>query len=92
MEEGHGRGCHAYDEFIALERFSMRLVRSTPFLIYALWAVVCALGVAGCDKVQPSPPPPPEVGVVTLKSEPATLLTELPGRIAATQTSEVRRR
>ena len=34
--------------------------------------------------------PAPEVGVVTLKAESATLLTELPGRIAAVESSEVR--
>jgi len=33
---------------------------------------------------------PPEVGVVTLKAESATLTTELPGRIVAMETSEVR--
>ncbi|MGE4429563.1 MAG: efflux RND transporter periplasmic adaptor subunit [Sphingobium sp.] len=33
---------------------------------------------------------PPEVGVVTLKSESAVLTTELPGRIVAVETSEVR--
>nr|WP_260929704.1 efflux RND transporter periplasmic adaptor subunit [Novosphingobium sp. 9] len=35
-------------------------------------------------------PPPPEVGVVTLKPEPVTLSTELPGRILAVESSEVR--
>jgi membrane fusion protein, multidrug efflux system len=45
----------------------------------------------GCGhKEETKAPPPPEVGVVTLRSEPATLSTELPGRIAAVETSEVR--
>lgn len=38
----------------------------------------------------PPPPPPPSVGVVTLATQPATLFTELPGRVAAVETSEVR--
>lgn len=48
------------------------------------------LFAAGCAKQAPPPPPPPHVGVVTLKSEAVTLTTELPGRITALETSEVR--
>jgi membrane fusion protein (multidrug efflux system) len=62
----------------------MRCLKTT-----SLWAVACALATAGCRKASP-PPPLPEVGVVTLKTEPATLLTDLPGRIAAVESSEVR--
>jgi len=46
--------------------------------------------LAACGKDQPPAPPPPTVGVVTLKNEPVTLTTELPGRIVAFETSEVR--
>ncbi|RVT89101.1 efflux RND transporter periplasmic adaptor subunit [Sphingomonas crocodyli] len=46
--------------------------------------------LAGCGAQQPPAPPPPEVGVVTLKAEPVTLATELPGRVSALETSEVR--
>jgi membrane fusion protein (multidrug efflux system) len=35
-------------------------------------------------------PPPPEVGVVTLQAEAVSLSTELPGRVTAVETSEVR--
>lgn len=46
---------------------------------------------AGCHSKAPdAAPPPPEVGVVTLQSQPATLTTELPGRVSAVETSEVR--
>lgn len=45
---------------------------------------------AGCGKKAPPPPPPPQVGVVTLKEEPATLTSDLPGRVTALETSEVR--
>src|SRR3546814_16137579 len=47
--------------------------------------------LAGCggDAAQPDAPPA-EVGVVVLKAEPVTLTTELPGRVSAFETSEVR--
>lgn len=48
------------------------------------------LSLAACGKQAPPPPPTPEVGVMTLKLEPAVLTNELPGRIAALETSEVR--
>lgn len=50
-----------------------------------------ALALASCGQSPAAKaPPPPEVGVVTLRSESATLSTELPGRISAVETSEVR--
>lgn len=52
-------------------------------------ALLLALGACG-KKETPPPPPPPEVGVVSLTTGSATLATELPGRIAAFETSEVR--
>lgn len=46
--------------------------------------------VAACSSEQPPAPPPPKVGVVALREEPVLLTTELPGRITARETSEVR--
>jgi membrane fusion protein (multidrug efflux system) len=46
--------------------------------------------VAACSSEQQPAPPPPKVGVVALREEPVTLTTELPGRITARETSEVR--
>jgi membrane fusion protein (multidrug efflux system) len=46
--------------------------------------------LAGCGAQEPEKTTPPEVGVVTLKSEPAVLMSELPGRVTAVETSEVR--
>lgn len=47
--------------------------------------------MAACSKEEAPPPPPtPTVGVVTVAQEAVTLTTELPGRIAAVETSEVR--
>ena len=42
--------------------------------------------------VASAPAPPVEVGVVTLKAEPVTLTTELPGRTSAYRVAEVRAR
>jgi membrane fusion protein (multidrug efflux system) len=50
-----------------------------------------ALLLSSCGKpAQPPAMPPPNVGYVLLQSRPVTLTTELPGRIAAAETSEVR--
>lgn len=47
--------------------------------------------LAACGAEAPPPPPPaPKVGVVTLRQEPVTLTAELPGRVVAAETSEVR--
>lgn len=47
--------------------------------------------LSACNKEQAPPPPPtPTVGVVTVAEEPVVLTSELPGRIAAVETSEVR--
>lgn len=46
--------------------------------------------IAACSPEQPTTPPPPEVGVVTLAEQPVELTAELPGRVAAIEVSEVR--
>ncbi|WP_432260251.1 efflux RND transporter periplasmic adaptor subunit [Cupriavidus sp. TMH.W2] len=47
--------------------------------------------LAGCgNKKEAAAPPPPQVSVVTLKTEPLTLDTELPGRTTAFRIAEVR--
>ena len=51
---------------------------------------VASLALAGCGKPQPPPMPPPAVGFVVLRTAPVTLTTELPGRVAALETSDVR--
>lgn len=59
---------------------------------------IAALGLAlmlngcggGAQEQQGPPPGPPTVGYVTLREEPVTLSTELPGRTTAYETSEVR--
>ncbi|WP_188064433.1 efflux RND transporter periplasmic adaptor subunit [Sphingobium sp. KCTC 72723] len=49
-----------------------------------------ALALGACSESAPPAPPPPAVGVVTLKTESAPLVNELPGRIAAVEIAEVR--
>lgn len=53
-------------------------------------ALAATLVLAACSKAPPPAPPPPSVGFVVLKPEPVTLTTELPGRISALETSDVR--
>ncbi len=56
---------------------------------FAMASALCLLAACGKQEAPP-PPPPPKVGVVTLAYEPVTLTTDLPGRITAVETSEVR--
>jgi membrane fusion protein (multidrug efflux system) len=58
--------------------------------IIGLLACASALTLSACGGSQPPAPQPPAVGVVTLKVESAPLLNELPGRISAFETAEVR--
>lgn len=61
--------------------------------IHSLWltmALAITLSACGSDSQETATPPPPEVGFITIQSEPATLETELPGRTASFQTAEVR--
>jgi membrane fusion protein (multidrug efflux system) len=47
--------------------------------------------LAGCGhKAAPPPPAPPQVKVVTLKAQPVSLTTELPGRTVAFKVAEIR--
>lgn len=64
----------------------MRLPNTT-----ALCALMIGLAASGCAADQPAAKPaPPEVGVVTLKEEAVTVTDDLPGRVVAFETSEVR--
>jgi len=55
--------------------------------------LLAALVVAGCSKAAPpAAPPPPEVGIITVATQPVMDVIELPGRLQAIRTSEVRAR
>ena len=52
--------------------------------------LLAALSIPAACKKEPPVPPPPPVGVVTLALQSAPLVNELPGRISAVESSEVR--
>lgn len=61
-----------------------------PFSRLGMIISVSSLALAACGEKEQPAPPPPTVGVVAMKVESASLLNELPGRITAVETSEVR--
>ena len=52
--------------------------------------LACGLALTACGGRQPPPTPPPAVGYVVLRSQPVTLTADLPGRVAAIESSDVR--
>ena len=52
--------------------------------------VACGLSLAACGKKPPPPPPPPTVGYVVLRGQPVPLVADLPGRVTAFESSDVR--
>jgi membrane fusion protein (multidrug efflux system) len=67
-----------------------------PAKLAAAWValLLAACGGGGDPKAQGGggPPPPPEVAVVTVAAQSAPLVTELPGRVEASRTAQVRAR
>lgn len=59
---------------------------------FALLASALPLFVAGCGGEAPPAPPPPEVSVFTVAQRPIDNIVELPGRVQAVRTAEVRAR
>jgi membrane fusion protein (multidrug efflux system) len=53
-------------------------------------AVACVGLLAGCAKQASGPPPPPEVGVITLTPRAIAITDQLPGRTTAYRVAEVR--
>src|SRR6185436_16045026 len=88
------------DEIAAAERSDMTAYDSatstddcamTDRTLYTYFFVCAVLGCNSSPAAQQPPQrPPPEVGVVTLKTEAVTLQTELAGRTAASLASELR--
>ncbi|HEX3943568.1 MAG TPA: efflux RND transporter periplasmic adaptor subunit [Rhizomicrobium sp.] len=53
--------------------------------------LICLALLMGCSEKKTAPPPPtPEVGVMTLRTQPVSIVTELPGRTVAYRIAEVR--
>lgn len=59
-------------------------------ILIGLFACASTLALGGCGAEQPPAPPPPAVGFITMKVEAAPLINELPGRISAFETAQVR--
>lgn len=59
-------------------------------VILPIFALAFAFGVASCSKQAPPPKPVPNVGIMVIRTEPVTLTTELPGRVSAVESSQVR--
>jgi membrane fusion protein, multidrug efflux system len=59
---------------------------------FGVAALIVSVGLVlvACGKPPPPPMPPPTVGVVVLQTSPVTLTTELPGRVSALESSDVR--
>ena len=69
----------------------MRNRRISPFHRTSILGLVCGSILAACSSAKPAAhSTPPEVGVVTLHSQPVTITTDLPGRTAAYRIAEVR--
>src|SRR5437879_919536 len=56
----------------------------------AAGCVACGLALVACGKKPPPPMPPPTVGYVVLRAQPVPLIADLPGRVAAFESSDVR--
>ena len=55
-------------------------------------AAVLAVALVACAEETPPAPPPPEVEVMTIRPSAVAHVIELPGRVAAVRTAEVRAR
>lgn len=68
--------------------------RVRPFASAASAALALSFVVllAGCSSEAPPAPPPPEVNIVTVGTQPVPNIIELPGRVQAYRTAEVRAR
>lgn len=69
---------------------SRDLTRRGRALVALAIGLACGAALAGCAKKPPPPPPPPAVGYVVLRSQAVPLISDLPGRVAAYETSDVR--
>lgn len=77
----------------------MTRTTTQPFAAKILASLILAALLAGCGGEEPkkaaaagAAPPPPEVDVITVKSGPVTQTQDLPGRLQAYRTAQVRAR
>ncbi|HWY24225.1 MAG TPA: efflux RND transporter periplasmic adaptor subunit [Nevskia sp.] len=67
-----------------MTEFVLQIARRIAALVTVLFAEACS------HPPPPAAPSPPKVSVVTLKAQPVTISTELPGRVTAYRVAEVR--
>jgi membrane fusion protein (multidrug efflux system) len=60
--------------------------------LFSLVAASSTVVLGACSQEPPPAPPPPEVEIVTIKAQPVSNMIELPGRVQAVRTAEVRAR
>lgn len=79
-------------KWISLQVTGMSRIRGR--YVFSVVTLLAAIGLAGCDKGEQgwSEAPPREVDVLTVKTEPFTVIAELPGRIEPVRVAEVRAR
>ena len=65
---------------------------ATRNAIAAIALLLAGTGLAGCAKKETPAPPPPAVEILTLRAGPVANVVELPGRVQAVRTAEVRAR
>ncbi len=69
------------------------MLSSRPLrLSHTLIAAGLTVAACGNEQSQPPAPPPPEVSVTTVSAAPVSNIIELPGRVQAVRTAEVRAR
>ncbi|MBF0284099.1 MAG: efflux RND transporter periplasmic adaptor subunit [Magnetococcales bacterium] len=69
------------------------MVKSSALALFLLTMLsACGSGEQASEKGAGAAPPPPEVDVITVTSEPVTLTQDLPGRLQAWRTAQVRAR
>ncbi|MDP2307794.1 MAG: efflux RND transporter periplasmic adaptor subunit [Pseudomonadota bacterium] len=73
-------------------RRAPRVALPSALLSALLVAIGTTVGCAPPAAVATTPPPPANVGIVTIVRAPASLATELPGRVEASRVAEVRAR
>ena len=66
--------------------------RFAPVRLRSVFIGLSMLSLAACAQEEPPQPPPPEVEVVTVKTSTVPNRIELPGRVQAVRTAEVRAR
>jgi len=72
---------------------NMLVRRRTMCMKFAKFVGLCAIFLLpACGKKAPPAPPPPEVGIVVAESNSIDNITEVPGRVQAVRTAQVRAR